>query len=119
MDGKVVAGIGNIYASESLYLAGVNPQTAAGELSSVRAEKLAAAIKNILRRAIRAGGSTMRDFAKADGAPGYFQMQWKVYGRENTKCTARNRQKNHPKLPRYLLLPALSKVKMRMRNGGE
>ena len=87
MDGKVVAGIGNIYASESLYLAGVNPQTAAGELSSVRAEKLAAAIKNILRRAIRAGGSTMRDFAKADGAPGYFQMQWKVYGRENTKCT--------------------------------
>ncbi len=86
MDGKVVAGIGNIYAAESLHLAGIRPQTPARKLSAVRAEKLAAAIKNVLRRAIQAGGSTLRDFAKADGAPGYFQTRWKVYGREGARC---------------------------------
>lgn len=87
MDGKVVAGIGNIYAAESLHMAGIRPQTPARKLSAVRAEKLAAAIKNVLRRAIQSGGSTLRDFAKADGAPGYFQTQWKVYGREGARCT--------------------------------
>lgn len=86
MDGALVAGIGNIYAAESLHIAGIRPQTLARRLSLVRAEKLAAAIKDVLRRAIRAGGSTIRDFAHPDNAPGYFQMQWKVYGREGVPC---------------------------------
>ena len=86
LDGKVVAGIGNIYASESLHLAKIRPQTPAKQLSAARAEKLAAAIKTVLQNAIRAGGSTIRDFTNASGAPGYFQTQWKVYAREGEKC---------------------------------
>ena len=86
MNSRLIAGVGNIYASESLHLAGVAPQTLAGDIDSERARRLAAAIKKTLRKAIAAGGSTIRDFANADGAPGYFQMQWRVYGRDGERC---------------------------------
>ncbi|MGI9306290.1 MAG: bifunctional DNA-formamidopyrimidine glycosylase/DNA-(apurinic or apyrimidinic site) lyase [Gammaproteobacteria bacterium] len=86
LDGRAVAGIGNIYAAESLHLARIRPQTPAGKISAARAEKLAAAIKQILQKALRAGGSTLRNFSHPDGAPGHFQMQWKVYGRAGKPC---------------------------------
>lgn len=86
MDGRVVAGIGNIYASEALFAAGIHPQTAAGRLSGKRLARLVTAIKTVLRRAIRAGGSSMRDFVDGDGKPGYFQTQWTVYGRNELPC---------------------------------
>ena len=86
MDGKIVAGIGNIYAGEALFSGGVHPQTPSGALDARQCDKLAREIKGVLRRAIRAGGSTIRDFVNGDGEPGWFQMQWKVYGRENLPC---------------------------------
>jgi len=86
MDHKVVCGVGNIYASEALFLAGINPLTAAGKLSPVRCRLLAAAIKKTLKKAIAAGGTTLRDFQNASGDPGYFQLKLKVYGRANEPC---------------------------------
>lgn len=86
MDARQVAGIGNIYAAESLFAAGVHPNTAAGALSAAQTEQLARAVKKVLRRAVRAGGSSMRDFADADGKPGYFQTRWAVYGRAELPC---------------------------------
>lgn len=86
MDGKVVAGVGNIYASESLHLAKIRPQTSAAKLSVVRMNSLTSAIKDVLRRAIRAGGSSMRDFHHPDNSPGYFQTRWRVYGHEGESC---------------------------------
>ena len=86
MDGKAVAGIGNIYAGEALFRGGVHPQTPAGALDAGRCDKLAREIKGVLREAIRAGGSTIRDFVNGEGEPGWFQMKWKVYGRENLPC---------------------------------
>ena len=86
LDGRTVAGIGNIYANESLHAAKIRPQTPAGSLSAARAELLAAALKTVLRKALRAGGSSMRDFVNPESAPGYFQTQWKVYGREGELC---------------------------------
>ena len=86
LDGGVVAGVGNIYASESLFVAGIRPQTPASRLGKVRVERLVTAVKTVLRRAIRAGGSSLRDFVGGDGRPGYFQMRWAVYGREGAPC---------------------------------
>lgn len=86
MDGKAVAGIGNIYAGEALFRCGAHPQTPAGALNAKQCEKLAREIKAVLREAIRAGGSTIRDFVNGEGEPGWFQMKWKVYGRENLPC---------------------------------
>lgn len=86
MDGKIVVGVGNIYASESLYLAGINPKTAAGKVSRERLEHLVAAIKQVLTEAIKQGGTTLRDFVGGDGKPGYFAQQLKVYGREGEAC---------------------------------
>ena len=86
LDGRTVAGVGNIYASESLHLAGIRPQTVARKIGALRTERLAAAIKTILRRAIAAGGSTIKDFAQPDNTPGYFQTSWKVYAQAGTKC---------------------------------
>ena len=86
MDGKIVVGVGNIYASESLYLAGINPKTAAGKVSRERLERLASAIKQVLSEAITQGGTTLRDFVGGDGKPGYFAQQLKVYGREGEPC---------------------------------
>ena len=86
MDGRRVVGIGNIYASESLFLAAIHPRTRANRLSAERCARLAGAIKDTLRAAIRAGGSSLRDFVGSDGAQGYFQLRAWVYGREGEAC---------------------------------
>ena len=86
MDGRRIVGVGNIYASESLFLAGIRPQTAARRLSPARCARLAAAIRQTLRAAIRAGGSTLRDFVGGDGELGCFQMRHWVYGRAGVPC---------------------------------
>jgi formamidopyrimidine-DNA glycosylase len=86
MDSKIVTGVGNIYASESLFLAGVNPQQAAGKISRKRLQRLAEAIKKILQCAIEQGGTTLRDFVNESGNPGYFQQQLAVYGRAGEPC---------------------------------
>lgn len=86
MDGRRIVGVGNIYASESLYLAGIHPFTRAGSLSRERCRRLAVAIKKTLRDAIRAGGSSLRDFVGSDGNPGYFQQSYWVYDRAGEPC---------------------------------
>jgi formamidopyrimidine-DNA glycosylase len=86
MDGRLVAGIGNIYATESLFLAGISPRRRAGSLSLERCAALARAIKATLRAAIRAGGSTLRDFVASDGRPGYFQARTWAYDRAGEPC---------------------------------
>lgn len=86
MDGKIVVGVGNIYASESLFLAGINPKRLAGKVSRERMKKLAKAIKQVLAAAIEQGGTTLRDFVGGDGKPGYFAQQLNVYGREGEPC---------------------------------
>ena len=86
MDGHRVVGIGNIYASESLFRAGINPRTAAGKISLVRLERLVPVIKATLAAAIEAGGSSLRDFIRSDGSSGYFQQQYFVYGRTGEPC---------------------------------
>ncbi len=86
MTASVVVGVGNIYASESLFAAGIHPKRAAGRVSRERYQKLAEAIRSVLQRAIDAGGTTLRDFHGGDGEPGYFKQQLDVYGRDGRKC---------------------------------
>lgn len=86
LDQRVVAGLGNIYVCEALHMAGIAPGMAAGRISRPRLEKLVAAIKAVLESAIRAGGSTLRDYARPDGELGYFSKEWRVYGREGEPC---------------------------------
>src|SRR4051812_23136337 len=86
MDGRQVVGVGNIYASESLFRAGINPRMPAGRLSLEKSKKLSLAIKQILRAAIRAGGSSLRDYVGADGDQGYFQQRHWVYDRAGERC---------------------------------
>jgi formamidopyrimidine-DNA glycosylase len=86
MDHRIVVGVGNIYASESLFRAGIHPRTRAGRVSADRCDALAAAVRATLEDAIAAGGSTLRDFVQSDGSPGYFQQQYFVYGREGEPC---------------------------------
>jgi len=86
MNSKVVVGVGNIYACESLHKAGINPKTLANKISKQRYIYLTENIKKVLTRAIKAGGTTLQDFAKVDGKPGYFSQELSVYGRENEKC---------------------------------
>jgi formamidopyrimidine-DNA glycosylase len=86
MDSHRVVGIGNIYASESLYRAGIDPRAAAGRISLRRLERLVPAIKETLAAAINAGGSSLRDFIHSDGSSGYFQQQYFVYGRGGEPC---------------------------------
>jgi len=86
MDSHNVVGVGNIYASESLCLAGINPKRKAGNVSLERYERLANAIKKILKQSIKQGGTTLRDFVNGDGKPGYFQQQLNVYGRAGQPC---------------------------------
>ena len=83
MNAAVVVGVGNIYASESLFLAGINPKRAAGRISRQRYAQLADAIKQVLAKAIKAGGTTLRDFYGGDGEPGYFRHELAVYDRED------------------------------------
>lgn len=84
--GDIVVGVGNIYASEALFLAGIDPRAPATRLSLGRCEKLAEAIRTVLARAVSAGGSTLRDFRDAHGAAGAFQLEAAVYGREGQPC---------------------------------
>lgn len=84
--GDLVVGVGNIYASEALFLAGIRPTVRADRLSAVRAARLHGAVIAVLRRALAMGGSTLRDFSAADGQSGYFQMDAMVYGREGQPC---------------------------------
>jgi len=86
MNAAIVVGVGNIYASESLFLAGVHPRRAAGRIAKSRYESLAITIKDVLDKAIRAGGTTLRDFYGGDGEAGYFQQQLEVYGRDSEPC---------------------------------
>ena len=86
MDSKVVVGVGNIYAAESLFKAGIHPELAAGKLSLKRTERLVDEIKKVLTAAIEAGGTTLRDYVNGNGQPGYFQQELWVYGREGQPC---------------------------------
>ncbi|MEM9840123.1 MAG: bifunctional DNA-formamidopyrimidine glycosylase/DNA-(apurinic or apyrimidinic site) lyase, partial [Pseudomonadota bacterium] len=88
LDQRVVAGLGNIYVCEALFLSKLSPKRLARTLGPVRAERLAAAIKLVLNDAIRAGGSTLRDYAGADGQQGTFQQTFTVYDREGEACVA-------------------------------
>jgi formamidopyrimidine-DNA glycosylase len=86
MDAGIVVGVGNIYASESLHLAGIDPRAAAGRVSLARLERLVPAIRKTLRAAIRAGGSSLRDYVSCEGGLGDFQTRHRVYGRAGEPC---------------------------------
>ncbi len=86
MDNHVVVGVGNIYANEALFQSGISPARAAGRVSRTRYDELAAAIRDVLARAITAGGTTLRDFVREDGSPGYFRHDLAVYGRGGEAC---------------------------------
>jgi len=86
LDQRIVAGLGNIYVCEALYLARIAPTRAAGTLTKARLEKLVVAIREVLEASIAAGGSTLRDYARPDGELGYFAKQFLVYGREGEPC---------------------------------
>jgi len=86
LDQRIVAGLGNIYACEALYRAGISPLRAGGSLTLARLKRLASAIPEVLEEAIAAGGSSLRDFARPDGELGYFSKQFAVYDREGQAC---------------------------------
>lgn len=86
LDQRIVAGLGNIYVSEALHRASIDPHTAGGTLSLARLKRLVTAIRQVLEEAIAAGGSTLRDFSNAEGDLGYFQHRFRVYDREDAPC---------------------------------
>ena len=86
MDNSTVVGVGNIYANEALFEAGIDPRRAAGRISLARYQVLAETIKQVLARAIEQGGTTLKDFVGGDGKPGYFQQELQVYGRGGQQC---------------------------------
>ncbi|MFW1678399.1 bifunctional DNA-formamidopyrimidine glycosylase/DNA-(apurinic or apyrimidinic site) lyase [Pontibacter sp. JAM-7] len=86
MDSKVVVGVGNIYANEALFLAGIHPKRPAGNISRQRLTDLVTSIKEVLVAAIEQGGTTLRDFSGSDGKPGYFKQKLNVYGRGGKPC---------------------------------
>jgi formamidopyrimidine-DNA glycosylase len=88
LDQRVVAGLGNIYVAEALFRAGVHPEKLAGSISGTRVERLAVAVRQVIAEAIEAGGSSISDFAAADGSLGYFQHRFQVYDREGEPCVA-------------------------------
>ena len=88
MDATVVVGVGNIYANESLYLAGIHPTRPCNRIAPERYDRLAAAVRNVLTAAIEQGGTTLRDFVQEDGNPGYFVQSLQVYGRTGEPCPA-------------------------------
>lgn len=87
MDQRVVVGVGNIYASEALFWSGISPEKPAGRVQGDQAEALVRAIKKVLQKAIKAGGSTLRDHRQANGELGYFQHSFSVYDREGLPCS--------------------------------
>jgi len=86
MNSHIVTGVGNIYACESLFLAGINPKRKAGTLTIARCTKLVNAVKEILESAIKLGGTTLKDFTRENGQPGYFSNKLNVYGNTNNAC---------------------------------
>ena len=86
MDNQVVVGVGNIYANEALFRAGIRPSRAAGRISAARWDRLAAEVRIVLAEAIQDGGTTLRDFLQSDGEPGYFEQSLQVYDREGQPC---------------------------------
>jgi len=88
MDARRVVGVGNIYANEALFMAGIHPARAAGRIALARYDELARAVKEVLSQAIEQGGTTLRDFVAEDGRPGYFSHSLKVYGRSGLSCLA-------------------------------
>jgi len=88
MDSHLVVGVGNIYACEALFMAGINPKKAAGKVARASLEKLVNAIKEVLAASIEMGGTTLRDFLRENGEPGYFKQTLRVYDREDEPCRA-------------------------------
>ncbi|MDB9958218.1 bifunctional DNA-formamidopyrimidine glycosylase/DNA-(apurinic or apyrimidinic site) lyase [Oceanospirillaceae bacterium] len=86
MDSKQVVGVGNIYANEALFMAGIHPHRQAGRISAARLAKLVECCKQVLSAAIKQGGTTLRDFVDSEGKPGYFKQQLQVYGRTGQGC---------------------------------
>lgn len=86
MDNHIVVGVGNIYASEALFIAGIDPRKPAGTLDQARMHRLAEVIRQLLQAAIALGGTTLRDFVNSEGKPGYFQQTLQVYGRAGQPC---------------------------------
>ncbi len=86
MDQQAVVGVGNIYASEALFEAGIHPARPAANITKAEAAKLHEAIRNVLQAAIESGGSTLRDYVRSSGEAGYFQHHFRVYGKENEAC---------------------------------
>ncbi len=86
MDSHTVSGVGNIYANEALFLAGIHPTRAAGRIGRSRYEALAAAVQQVLSESIQQGGTTLRDFVNGEGKPGYFSLYLRVYGRGGEPC---------------------------------
>lgn len=86
MDSRIVVGVGNIYANEALFMAGIDPRKKAGTISKARYDKLIIAIKDVLKHAIRKGGTTLRDFINGNGKPGYFSNELQIYDRKDEAC---------------------------------
>lgn len=86
LDQRLVAGVGNIYACEALFCAGIDPETEAGKIKGAKAETLAACVKIVLKKAVAAGGTSFRDYRQANGELGYFQQQLAVYDKEGKAC---------------------------------
>jgi formamidopyrimidine-DNA glycosylase len=86
MDSRMVAGVGNIYANEALFLAGIHPARAAGRIGLARYQRLAACVQQVLRESLAQGGTTLRDFVNGDGQPGYFSLYLRVYGKGGQPC---------------------------------
>ena len=98
MDNHVVTGVGNIYANEALFRAGIRPATPANRVSKARAAKLVDSVRAVLEAAIAKGGSTLRDYVGSDGSAGYFQLEYFVYGREGEPCRVCGRAIRHSRL---------------------
>ena len=86
MDSRIISGVGNIYANEALYAAGIHPGKKAGRITPAQCAKLSASIKDVLTRAIAKGGTTLRDYVNGQGEPGYFHLELKVYDRKGLPC---------------------------------
>ena len=92
LDQSIIAGLGNIYVCEALWQAGISPQSPANKIGFDQLESLVLAIKQVLQKAIEAGGSTLKDFQQSDGKPGYFQHQFNAYGKMGEKCQFMDKQ---------------------------